>query len=57
MSTKSKSEYLSDKWLDWLLETGMTSIDALMYDHWAVSDGCECSVCTAFHHSTKEEEG
>ncbi len=56
MSTKYKSEYLNNKWLEWLLETGMSSIDTLMYDHWATNVACECSVCTAFHHTASEDD-
>ncbi len=54
--TMSESEHLTDKWLEWLLETGMSSIDSLMYEHWATEVDCECSVCTAFHHSEKQKE-
>ena len=51
----TKSEHLTNGWLKWLLETGMSDIDSLMYNHWAENIDCECSVCTAFVHSEREK--
>ena len=54
ITMRNKSEYMSDQIFDWLLETGMTAIDSLMYEHWCENLECECSVCIAFHQSGME---
>ena len=50
------SEHINQKWLDWLLELGMTDLDSLMYNHFADNIDCECSVCVAMDNTRKEED-